>query len=87
METHPNFMHMLKEEVYPIYRKFLTSESSPNVILSDLQIQLFKNYVSVLSQIYGKKAIPETVNRELDLNNFVSIFEIMEHDLEFVCVM
>ena len=75
----------LKTDVYPIYRKFITSEMSSIVTLNYIQVRVLQEYIHFLATIYGDNKIISKFNIEncyIDLNNFIPIFEIMEGQLE-----
>lgn len=70
-----------REELYPVYRRFITSETTSNVVLSDLQTSILKHYVQFLSNIYGDRILNSKIMSAIDINNFIDVFEIMEKHL------
>ena len=75
-----NSLLLLKNEVYTLYRKFITSEVSSTVALDEMQILTLNQYINFLISIYGGDVAKLKLCKEIDLNNFISVFELMERD-------
>ena len=79
-----NSLLLLKTEVYPLYRKFITSEMSSTVNLNEVQVSILKQYINFLTSIYGGGKVNLKIREEIDLNNFISVFEHMERDVKYI---